>query len=132
MHHSQILLKTLPSAQLSLANLVSGVYHDLELFTQLNGSLPIQVTVSNQMEPHVFSHLLLTLTKNAPVRRARVRTRVPVEILQSSSLKVLTVEINYMTNINPVERRRLSTVLCRLKEQDYSDWAEFGMCKQDF
>lgn len=119
-HHYQVLVKFVPSPELGQLARRNKWRVQVELVTDTNER--INVTLSNQMAPNIFSYLLLS---DAPqpmrIRAAVLQVRasdgnlVPLQVGRlAGGYRVLNLEVNYMSNINPNVRRALSSRLCPL------------------
>lgn len=87
------------------------------------------ISLSNQLNPNQFSHLLLTEQAAAKISSARLQVRNSdgklVQAQQSSNsyrlpIEVISLEVNFMSNIEPNTRKRLSSRLCPTATMDQS------------
>lgn len=124
LQHFQILVRFEPAPDLAnLAKKQRWRLH-LELINDLNGHL--NFTITNQFEPNVFSHLLLGETQPRRFKSALLQVRqgdnTPVQMREkekaavsrpySNLIRVHSIEVNFMSSIQPGERRALSSRLC--------------------
>lgn len=122
--HYQILVKFEPHPDMRNAAKRDKWRINLELLDDAGGQAAVQL--SNQVAPNVFSALLLTDSRPVRFRVGRLQVRANDGSLvnvqksfgkeaiteKSTSHRVFTVEINFMSNINPLIRRSLSSQLC--------------------
>lgn len=91
----------------------------LELFSDEIEDEIIRVTASNQNAPRELSHLLLLNKPPVQFKKAKVQLQsVFLSRLDSIGQNTFTVEINFMSNINPETRRSFSSKLCPIIAQD--------------
>lgn len=126
-NHYQILIKFEPnSEQLAIAKRNKWRIH-VELITDQQER--INVSITNQMSPTIFSYLLLAESpRPIRIRAARLQMRAsdgtlvdlqqplksgpPTQKSPPASIRVLMIEVNFMSNINPQIRRSMSSRLC--------------------
>jgi len=134
-HHYQILVKFEPSLEMAKASKRNKWRIQLDLMNDSNER--VSINVSHQMAPNVFSYLLLTEpARPTRIKGAQMQVRapdgLPVQLLpsvarveeprgankdQRVSLTALSIEVNFMSNINPLVRRSLSSRLCPMDFQ---------------
>lgn len=127
LQHFQILVKTKLVDEFNIGVKIGLVYLDLQLLTAAGES--IKLIITNQMKPLIFSHLLLMNSDSGnPFNEARVKLRPIIGLFLKQPIKVLNIEINYMSNIDPVERKRRSSTLCTQDAADNDGWTHLKQC----
>ena len=125
LQHYQLLVRLEPQAEIVQAARKQKWRVFLELTTE--SFEQVNVTISYQMSPTVYSYLLLSETRPAPKFRSallqlRKSDNSVVQIREQrvaapnfnahSPFKVSSVEVNFMSNIEPKVRRATSSRLC--------------------
>lgn len=120
LNHFQVLVKFELSPEVSSlvsAQRVNKWRLELELLGDLQKR--VELSITNQLAPHVYSYLLLTEAQPVRFKAARLQvlsmdgsSLIPLGLSPNSAVKVNQIEVNFMSHVNANARRALSSRLC--------------------